>query len=232
LLFRSVDKLFIQSMVAMLPCFLHLASSLFFLGVLSFLFNLNRTIFYVTLFLAVLTTVTYAFFAILSLFQQDSLLDIPLIRLPVSFVAFVFCFFLTMFGDRFNYKIWRAFRWVFKDVGRKVELLASRRPSEIDVDVFEVILDSLADDNAAEKFFRGIPGFFHTKWLDILSTTVSTQTKYKFKQVMNKFIDRTFHSNTVTEDVSCSRLIICLDASHALLGPNESSQILGNILDG
>jgi len=68
--------------------------------------------------------------------------------------------------------------------------------------------------------------------VNVLPTTLPARIQDKFKQVSNTFLDHTFRSNTVTEDVKCSRLIICLDASHALLGPNESSSILDNILDG
>jgi hypothetical protein len=176
----------------------------------------------------------HSLFAIISRFYRHCLLDIPLSRLPSSAFAFVSCFFLTVFSDRFNYKIWRAIRWVFKDGGRTVEELDSRQLSEIDIEVFEETLNSLGEDDAVtvDKFFRAIPGFFDSKFVDIDPTTLSAQTKDKFKRVLNEFVDFTFRSNTITEDVRCFRLIICLDASHAVLGPNESSQILDNIFDG
>ncbi|KAF8483780.1 hypothetical protein DFH94DRAFT_626240, partial [Russula ochroleuca] len=41
----SVDKLFIRTLSFLLPCYLHFAVLLFFIGLLVFLFNVNNTIF-------------------------------------------------------------------------------------------------------------------------------------------------------------------------------------------
>ncbi|KAH9956428.1 hypothetical protein BC827DRAFT_1079607, partial [Russula dissimulans] len=71
LFFRSVDKLFIQSAVSMLPGFVHVAGILFVLGILAFLFNVNRIIFYVVLSFVVVTAAFHLVFTIISLFHND-----------------------------------------------------------------------------------------------------------------------------------------------------------------
>ena len=230
--FGSVDRLFVECAVSILPSFLHLAGLLFALGIFPFLFNINRIIFYAILSLCGIFTLFYMFSVFVSFLQPDSLLDPPLAKLPVLALACASCFFLTTFSDRFDYKIWSAFRWAFKDGGMYLEDFASKRGSEIDIKIFGELFDSLCEDDAVEKFFRAIPGFFNRKSVDIPPITLPAHMKDKFKQVLNKFLDHTFHSNTVIEDVRNSRLIICLDACHVALAPNDCSQILDNILDG
>ncbi|KAI0287598.1 hypothetical protein BC826DRAFT_743777 [Russula brevipes] len=55
--------------------------------------------------------------------------------------------------------------------------------------------------------------------------------RHKFKQVLDAFLDRTFLSNMVSESIKISRLIICLNASYAALGPDATLGVLYGILD-
>ncbi|KAI9455643.1 hypothetical protein F5148DRAFT_387593 [Russula earlei] len=226
--FGSVDKLFIRNLHALLPSYLHLALLLFLIGLLVFLLKRNTLIFGFILCLFVLSMWVYGFLTLLPLFQHDSLLYTPLSIFPVASLALWVGLFYIAFGDRFNYQGWGIFDYAFTDVGRKAEEIASTRSSEIDIHVLEWSLNCLSDDDAVEKFLGSIPDFFK----GLSDNRLSPMTQDKFKRVLHGFLGRTFDSNTVTEDIRNSRLLICLDASEAAFGSKESSQILENILKG
>ena len=228
----SVDKLFIRALSFLLPCYLHFAVLLFFIGLLVFLFNVNNTIFVNTLWLFVFCMVVYSFVTFLPLFQSDSLLFTPISAFPASCVALLTCLVHSTFADRFKFKIWSIFDWLFEDVRNPVEDISLKRASEIDARILESTLNSLNEDDATEKFFAAIPDFFSSRWVKLFPTNLSAGLQDVFKEALYEFLDCTFRSGKVVESVKISRLIICLDASRATLGPDGPSWILGSILNG
>jgi len=232
---HSVDKMFIKCMGSLLPCYLNLAILFFLLSLLAFLFNRNKVIFVIMTLLFVWCLAIYGFFTFLPVFQHDSLLYTPISTLPVSLLAALICVLHVMFRHRFNYKGWGIIDWAFEDVGKKADAIASRRSPEIDIHVLDWSLHSLSDDDAVETYLRTIPDFFRkcSAPLGDLSPEAKNRlqlTKNRLQQTLRGFLDRTFSSNAVTEDVRNSRLIVGLDASHAALGPKETLRILENIL--
>jgi len=224
-----VDRLFIKCTVSLLLCYLHSAIFFFILGLLLFLFNLNLAIFSFTSFLLVLSLGVYVFLTILPAFQHNSLLYTPLSTFPISFIASWVCVFRIVFRRRFDYKDWGIIEWAFDDVGRKADKLAFDESAKIDPHVLDWSLRSLGDDDEVETYLRAIPEFFRGRPAVLESTP---ETKVKLKQTLNGFLGRTFSSNTDTEDVRNSRLIVGLDASHRALGLEDTTQILEDILKG
>ena len=225
LFFHSVDKLFIKRVVSLLPCFLHLSAFLFIIGLLIFLFNLNLIIFGVIFSLFGFSLLLYMFLTLLPLFQRGSLLYTPLSTVPLSLSTVLVCFSL-MPRSRFNYQVWGIFDQAFEDIAVKAEEVASKPSSKVDLYVLDWILNALGEDDAVQEFFEAVPELFrhcHTNHAGIQG---------KLKQMLRGFLGRTFDSNTVTEDVRNSRLIVCLNASHAALGPGETSRLFDNILNG
>ena len=230
----SVDKLFIRALSFLLPCYLHFAVFLFFMGLLVFLFNVNHTIFVNTLWFFMLCMLMYSFITFLPFFQSDSLLFTPISTFPASFVALLTSLVHSTFADRFKFKIWSIFVWLFEDVRNpgQVEDISLKRASEIDARILESTLNSLDEDDATEKFFGAIPDFFSSRWVKLLPTNLPAGLQDVFKEALYEFLDFTFRSAKVAESVKISRLIICLDASRATLGPDGPSWILGSILNG
>jgi hypothetical protein len=230
----SVDKLFIKTMGILLPCYLHLAILLFFLGLIIFLRNVNNTIFInITWFFGFCMTI-YSFFTILPLFQPDSLLYTPVSALPATFVVLSTCLIHSTFADRFKFKTWSVFEWLFEDIGNKVEDISSdtsERTLEVDTRILESTLNSLSEDNAMEKFFEAIPDFFGSKSVNLRPTDLSKKLRGTFEETLYEFLDYTFQSTAVADLVKNSRLIICLKASRAALGPNGPPWVLCKILD-
>jgi hypothetical protein len=137
----------------------------------------------------------------------------------------------STFADRFKFKTWSVLEWLFEDVSNTVKNMSSKRSPEIDVRILELTLNSLSEDDAMEEFFGAIPDFFSSKWVDLLPTDLPAELQTVFKEALYEFLDNTSRSTTVAESVKISRLIICLDASRAALGPNGPSWILCNILN-
>ena len=232
LYFGSVDKLFIKTLSFLLPCYLHFALLLFFIGLLLFLLNINNTIFVHTLWFFMFSVLIYSFLTLLPLFQADSLLYTPISAFPASFVALLTCLIHSTFADRFEFKTWGVSRWLFEDIGNTVENVSLKRSSEMDIQILESTLNSLNQDDAMEKFFGAIPDFFSSRWVKLLFTNIPAGLQDVFKEALFEFLDYTFRSITIAGSVKNSRLIICLDASRAVLGPTGPSWILCNILDG
>jgi len=227
---RSTDKLLIKCLGYFLPCYLHLSLVFFFIGLLLFLFDINNKLFNATLWLFGFSLVIYTFFTVLPFILRDSLLFTPVSAFPVAILGFIISIVTTTLGFRFNAKFSHVFDTLFQYLERTGRRLDLDKFSEVDTHIFEETFDSLVDDNAIEKFFEAIPGFFPSNPLKPLHFTA--QFEHKFEQVMRDFLDRTSQSTTVVESVKRLRLLNSLNASHAALGPQVTRKILFDILDG
>jgi hypothetical protein len=213
----------------MLPCYLHLAVFLFFIGLLVFFFNINKIIFATTLLLFLFCMGVYSCVTVLPFFQSDSLLFTPISAFPASCVALLICLVHITFAGRFKVRNWRIFDWLFEDVRNSgaVEKISSKpQAPEIDAQILKSTLNSLNEDDATEKFFAAIPDY-----LKLLPTDFLDKHLDAFKESLYEFLDSTFRSTKLAESVKISRLIIGLDASHATLGPDGPSWILRAILN-
>ena len=226
----SADKLLIRTLSILLPCYLHLAVFLFFIGLLFFFYNVNKAIFVTTLLLFLFCMGVYSCVTVLPFFQSDSLLFTPVSALPASCVALLICLVHITFAGRFKVKPnWRIFDWLFEDVRNSgaVEKISSTEPAqEIDAQILESTLNSLNEDDATEKFFAAIPNY-----LKLLPTNLPAGLQDVFKESLYEFLDSTFRSTKLAESVKIHRLIIGLNASHAALGPDGPSWILRAILN-
>ncbi|KAH9956539.1 hypothetical protein BC827DRAFT_754757 [Russula dissimulans] len=228
---HSADRLFIKCMTDLLPCYLHLAILLFLVGLLIFLFNLHIVIFAFAAGLFVFSMGLYGFFTLLPFFQHGSLLSTPTSRLSRSLWGFLVGVYCIVSRHRFDYdRRWGPLDWFFDDVGRKVDAITKARAPDIDIHVLDWSLRSLGDDEAVEKWLRAIPDFFRDPSAQL--GPLNLESHDKLKQTLCGFLDRTLSSNSVTEDVRNSRLIVCLDASHASLGRLETLLILEDIRRG
>jgi hypothetical protein len=114
-------------------------------------------------------------------------------------------------------------------MGTTAEKTASQRSSEIGVRVLISALDAVGDDGS-EEFFQAIPGFFDSVQVNDLEEHLLEEFRCKFKPKLNSFLDRIFSSNSVLESVRSEQFITCLNATYTVLGPDEVSKILYNVL--
>ena len=229
---NGVDKLHLPWLVKALPILLHLSLSLFLVGLLIFLFNVNHTAFkavvgWVALFVGVYTCITF-----MPIFRHDSPFYAPLsstawfFYAATLYVVFSVLSFVRSSHDNFRDLKNRYREWVLGGVERAAEDIASDQSSKFDGRLIEWTINTLCDDDVTERFFEAIPGFCDSK----LVQTSLPQTK--IRHVMDGFLDRTFSSETISESTKIRRLIICLNAAHAALGTLMVSRTLTNIFDG
>jgi hypothetical protein len=228
----SVDKLFIKILSFWLPCLLHLSAFLFCIGILVFFLEVNRTIFIHVAWFFVVSVGMYTFLTVLPLFQSGSLLYTPISVFPASLMALSTCLVHSAFADRFKFQHWSVLDWLLEDVNITMENISLKRSSEIDVRILQSTLNSLNEDDAMEGFFGAIPDFLSSKWAKPLPANLPAELQDVFKEALYEFLDNSFRSTTVPESAKSTRLMICLDASHAAPGPNGPSWILSNILNG
>ena len=118
--------------------------------------------------------------------------------------------------------------------GKTAEKCAWQQPSKpiSSVHILGQALDALEEDGAWEGSFKAITDFFGSAQVNSIEEHILDEFRIKFRGVFNGFLETTFSSNLVTESVRSSQLITCLNAIHAVLGTDEVSQILYDILNG
>ena len=117
-------------------------------------------------------------------------------------------------------------------VGGTAEKFTWQLSSGADTRILVSMLDALEEDGARSRFFEAIPGFFNSKQVNNIQGHSLEKFRIKFRPVLNGFIDRALSSNLVSEWVKSSQVIICLNATFEVLGPDGVTEILHRILDG
>ena len=232
---NGVDKLHLPWVVEALPILLHLSLALFLAGLLIFLFNINHTAFNAVVGWVALFAGVYACITFMPIFRHDSPFYAPLSSTAwFLYAATLYAFFSVLSFVRSSRDNFRDLKnrygeWALGGVERAAEDLASDRSSKVDGRVMEWTIGTLCEDDVTERFFEAIPGFCNSK---VVQTRLPSLLQSKIRQVMDGFLDRTFSSESISESTKISRLIICLNAAHAALGPFIVSRTLSNIFHG
>ena len=224
------------------PAYLHLSLLLFIIGALIYLFNINRSVFYAVVGLVGWMTLHYVFATAMAFLDPEDLMHTPLsllglrIYLGIFYMVFQVCSYIPPLhgvGDntRRHYDDLNKHYsgGILQGKRRKAEEITSKPSSEIDSLILRRILLTLDEDGALETFFDSIPGFCNSK-LTVLPLTFPVWTR--LRQALHGFLNRTFSPNSVSESVRANRLVICLNAAHAALGPSAVSSILDKAFNG
>jgi hypothetical protein len=191
----GVDKMHIPWAVEGLPMLLHLSLFLFFGGLSIFLFNVDREVFRYVICWIGLFLMVYGMITLLPLIRQDSPYNSPLsglawfLRAAVKYVIVKIHVFTIYFYTRSRYRSFEFANWAsiindaMKDrrmlggVEKAAEETASKRSSEIDLQILDWTISALGDDDSLKKFFEAIPGFFKSKLVG-LSSPLMQWTKF------------------------------------------------------
>jgi len=117
-------------------------------------------------------------------------------------------------------------------IGKTSEKFAWKQPSKLDVHTLGQTLDALGESGAWEEFFNAITSLFDSDHVNSIEGHILNEFRIKFRGALNGFLDPTFSSTSVPEAIRNSQLITCLNATHAVLGTDEVSQILCDIFNG
>ena len=236
----AVGGSLVLPMVRSLPAMIHLSLFLFFAGLIIFLSNAHNTVFLVLMSWMALSITAYMYITVLPILRPNCPYKTPfssLIWRLFTGLAYVVLGVLSfpLFRTSHHVRILKADyhkRFVEGSMRKRAEKTASQRSSEIDARVLTSTLDAVGEDDSPEEFFKALPGFFNSEQVDDLEEHLLDEFRTKFRPKLNSFLDRIFSSNSVSEHVRSDQFITCLNATHAVLGPDGVSQILYNILSG
>jgi Ubiquitin carboxyl-terminal hydrolase len=221
---------------------LHLSLLLFIIGALIYLFNINRVVFYAVVGWLGFRAIEYSILSVAAFSHRHIVFHTPLsllglrTYLVISYVVIQVCSYIPPLHGlrdttkrRYHDLSNRYSDGILQGKRKEAEEIASKPSSEIDSLMLERILLSLDEDTALETFFDSLPGFCNSN-LTVLPLSFPVPTR--LRQSLDGFLNRTFSSNLVSESVRANRLIICLNAAHAALGPSAVSGILDNAFNG
>ncbi|KAH9979664.1 hypothetical protein BJV74DRAFT_953288 [Russula compacta] len=229
-----------------LPFYIHSSIFLFLAGGFIYLLNISHVVLFPLIWWCAILIIAYALFTVGTIFKSGLLFCTPLsplalrIYLGILCAAFRVCSCITPLRGLCNnikshYRsLSNRFReGLLEGKSEAVEEAASQGPSKIDANVLESTLNSLNGDDAIVEFFEAIPGFFSSNVVNLLPADLPTRVRDKFKKILHGFLHRAFRSNMAAElVVRRPRVLICLNASRAVLGSDETSEILYGILNG
>ncbi len=197
---NGVEQFRVAWAVEALPGLVHLSLSIFFAGLLIYLWNVHRTVFSAVLCWVGLLLVVYGTITLMPIFRLDSPYYAPL----SSTAWFLYTSIQVLFGAR-------------EEIG-SVEMeaaeAAARRSSAIDVRILEWTIDALSDDDALEYFFESFPNFYKADLFKDPRHALPEETEWKIMNILNGFLRRTLTSNSLSGLVKSRRFAICLNAAN------------------
>jgi hypothetical protein len=242
---EGVEKSCLSMVVEALPTLVHVSLSLFFAGLVVFLWNVNLTIFKLVLSWIGVCTAFYGYITLIPMFLRDSPyyspltpLARPVVILLIYVVTALYVFLYTavfccslcwkrchgplrIFGHIFGWLIhvMDKSRMTPKEAALKVS-------SGIDTRAFMRTFDNLDEDHKLERFFSGLPGFYNSKVLKEPLHGLDDQQKLRLLEAVIRLLDRTFSSNLLPDQVKRQRADICANAIELVDTPDAFPKIV------
>jgi hypothetical protein len=222
---------------AILFC-LHLSFFLFIVGVLVYLFNINRATFLAVVWCFAIVTFLYMGATAVPIFLPNELLFTPLsvlvlraFRLSSRELSRLFCFMCPVSGpfatmNRYYIQRSRYNEGLLGGKIKSVEDTALEPSSSIDTKILEKIVFTLNGTDALEKFFDAIPGFCGSC---LVEKPLNDRVVFNLRISLISFLGRTFSSHFAAETDRTNRIITYLNAAHSILDLSTVAQILENI---
>ena len=235
----------LSNMVELLPTLIHVSVSLFFAGLVVFLWNVNLTIVKVVLSWIGLCTIFYGYTMLVPIFRHSTPYRSPLapLAVPVVFVL-LYVLLLLYFGAyilvlvcgmcvncrRLILIFGHLSDWVIKTQKTILlvtpEMAALKLSSEIDARALIWTLDRLDEDHELERFFSGIPGFHYSKVVKEPLRGLDKQQRLRLLEAVIRLLDRTFSSNLLPDQVKRHRADICANVIDLLDIPRAFPEIV------
>ncbi|KAH9963421.1 hypothetical protein BGW80DRAFT_1210357, partial [Lactifluus volemus] len=158
----GVEKFRLPVVVETLPTLLHLSLSLFFSGLLVFLFNINHTTFKAIAWWVGLFGWLYGCITLLPIFRHDSPYYTPLsssawfLLNGVLYNVFRILVFFTWIRP---FKMWTYGERTSWGITRTAQETALKMSAKTDRHILKWTIDALDEDRKLEQFFEGIPAF-------------------------------------------------------------------------
>ncbi|KAF8260514.1 hypothetical protein EI94DRAFT_1748217 [Lactarius quietus] len=242
--FEGVEISPIRFAVEALPTLVHISLFLFFAGLVVFLRNVNLTIFKFVLSWVSVCTYAYVLITLVPIIHHNSPYYTPLTGLAencifASLLAFLldfailhaFLIFLSRYFrcHRLVCSSDRMFKWVLQVLQKTLltpEQAALKSSSRIDTRALMWTFDRLDEDHEIERFFSGLPGFHNSKVLKEPFGSLSDEKKLQLLAAIIGFLDRTFSSDLLSDEVKRHRENICANAIDLVDTPTAFLEIM------
>ncbi|KAN0137208.1 hypothetical protein V8E53_004918 [Lactarius tabidus] len=245
---EGVKKSHLSMVVEALPTLIHVSVSLFFAGLVVFLWNVNLTIFKLVLSWIGVCTAFYGCITFIPIFLHDSPYYSPLTPLArpvvglilVVFMILSFCLYflallcslcfryrgpVLMFGHLSDW-----FNQVAIATVMAPKVAALKSSPEIDTRAFTWTFDSLDEDHELDRFFAGMPGFHNSKVLKEPLHNLDDRQKLKLLEAVIRLLDRTLSSNLLSDKVKRKRADICAKAIEVVETPDALPKIVRRLV--
>ena len=222
---NAVARTGISLVVEALPVLIHISLFLVFEGLAVFLFHVDVKVFALAVNGIGLFLIGYGWITLSPSIFHDSLCYTPLSKLVwflkarLLFLTFVVLhffrnIFLYICGKRGDFE-WPDDNGIFRGMEEEAEETAKKQSSEILVRILNWTMSALGDNNSQEKFFQTIPGLFSSDEVKDLEK-IPQSLLFNFWIALNKFMDNTFNSNSVSEEVKKRRVDIGMDIARMI----------------
>jgi hypothetical protein len=241
---EGVEDSLLPWVVEALPTLLHASLILFFAGLVVFLWNVNLTIFKFVLSWVGVCTALYGCITLIPIFRHDSPYRTPLTPLArpvitaitlvfwVLYICFIWPFVCCHFccSRHGPFRIFSSLpNWLGQVLERTLltpEKAALRVSLEIDTRALMWTFGRLDEDHELELFFSGLPGFQNSKMVREPLCSLDDEQKPRLLIAMIGFLDRTFSSNLLPDQVKRRRADICANAIDLVHTPKAFPEIV------
>ena len=226
--------------VEALPTLIHLSVSLFFAGLVVFLWNVDLTIFEVVLSWISVCTALYGCITLIPIFRHDSPYYSPLTRLVQPVVVVILFVFTVLYVCLYDLVVccsllfWERCRGLVRIVSHPYswfirvinltfltpEEAVLKSSSEIDIRAFTWTFDCLDEDHELDRFFSGLPGFHNSRMLKEPLHGLEDQEKLRLLEAAIRLLDRTLSSNVLPDQVKRQRVDISTNAIDLVVTPH------------
>jgi len=242
----GVNKMHLPRAVEALPALIHLSLFLFFAGLVVFLFNINHSVFISVIWWIGLFSMAYVSITLMPIFWYDSPYYAPLsstvwllrafmpyaLYSALAFITRIYCSFQA--GEHFRGLRRHHYVWMLGGVRKAAEEAALDQSEGVYLGILDWTIGALGEDDALEKFFEAIPGFFNSGLVKIPRIDFRNHRTLheKLRDALNGFLSRTLSSNSILESVKERRLNIYLNATNAIFEPQRISDTLSYVFMG
>ena len=233
--FNGIGTFHILLATDVVPTLLHLSVFLFFAGLLILLRHISHTVFNAVVGWVVLCVVIYAYITFLPICQPPNPHYAPISSLAWYVYANILYPPLVLPVKRMicNMNVRHPAACLLKRVEEKTEEIILGETPKLDAGILESLaLVILCEDGAQEKFFEVIPGFYGSQVVHMqnVKSFLSPTFFTNFRYAVNRFLDQTLSSDSVSELVRSRRLLTCLNATQNVLGDVAGMSIAYKII--
>ena len=237
---EGVENSHLSVVVEALPTLIHLSVSLFFAGLVVFLWNVDLTIFEVVLSWISVCAALYGCITLIPIFRHDSPYYSPLTRLVQPVVVVILFVFTVLYVCLYDLVVccsllfWERCRGLVRIVSHPYswfirvinltfltpEEAVLKSSSEIDIRAFTWTFDCLDEDHELDRFFSGLPGFHNSRMLKEPLHGLEDQEKLRLLEAAIRLLDRTLSSNVLPDQVKRQRVDISTNAIDLVVTPH------------